>query len=108
MIESIKADLKPTADDLRATPFGQFEYQLVQFPVANTDVAIKHRLVVPYPGQICYSVMQQDAAGSVYHNSGATRAKWGNNTIFLRASAPMTALIMLTTAVNAAPTQFRE
>lgn len=108
IVDPIKADLRPSADDLRATPFGQFEYKLVTFGVADTDVAVAHRLTPPFPFQICYRVLQQSAAGSVYYDATATRRPWTQGTIFLRASAPMTAVILLTTPVNTIATQFRE
>lgn len=104
----IRADLRPAADDLRATPFGQFEYKLVTFATADTDTMVTHRLTPPAPMQVCYRVVQQSAAGSVYYDASATRRPWTQNMMLLRASAPMTAVLLLTTPVNTIATQFRE
>jgi len=67
----------------------------VEFTGAGLDVGIFHELCAGDPWQVCWDVMQQSAAGSIYQDTTVTRRAWGRDVAFLRASAPMVANIRL-------------
>lgn len=76
----------------RGSPIGQYEYQVVTFPVAGVDVRIRHELkAVPYT-QVYYMVIQQDAPASIYHSSFEA---WDQNHIALRSDTSGTTATLL-------------
>lgn len=89
------------ATSLTQLPFGRFEYVRVAFGTANTDMAVEHHLQAPSPNQVCYIVVQQSAAGSVYVDNSVTRRLWTSTAIYLRSNtANLIATLLLFTPVN--------
>ena len=83
---------------LRGSPFAQYHRVEVTFNVTpGVDTTIPHTLKTVDPDSVEYTLLGQDQAGSVYHDTSATRKPWGTNFIVLRASvASLQATLLLT------------
>lgn len=70
---------------LAATPFTDFEFVDVTFPVgANTDKDIRTTLTPDDPNNIDYLVIRADRACAVYHDQSGTRRVWQRGYVVLR------------------------
>jgi hypothetical protein len=71
----------------RTSPFGQFEIKtLTMAATANVDTAITHNLKPILPTDVGYIIIQQNAAGDVYHDLSVGHREWTSSTIYLRST----------------------
>src|SRR3990167_6637047 len=89
------AQLNTFVDPERRLPHTRYEYVTVTFPLANEDRDIAHLLNPLDPETIKYQVTQQSAPAVIYQDLSGTRRPWERTHIFLRASQPTTAIILL-------------
>lgn len=95
----------PTEQLRRRTDTSRWEIVTVTFDTADQDTVIPHRLPIADPESVNYQLLRGTAAGYLYHNGAPTRRPWGRGYIIIRASAPMTADIRLSTASEDARTR---
>lgn len=85
-----------------AQAFSRFEYVNVTFAAADQDVDIPHTLKPGYNEEVRYLVVRQSAPAGIYQDLGPTRRPWQRTHIFLRASIPTTArLLLVLESINA-------
>lgn len=86
-------------DLLPRLPFANAQFVDVTFPSgADTDLVISHTLKTARPNEVRYLVVTQEAAGSIYRDTSATRRAWGSNYIILRSNtASLAARLLLFT-----------
>lgn len=81
------------------SPSRQWRVVTVTFPsTANTDMDIRHDMVVSNPEHVTYQVLQSAQPVLVYHDRSSDRVPWTNGLVRLRAtaaSAQVTLLLMV-------------
>ena len=95
--EKTTPGIKPTItlDPENRLPHGKYEYHIVRFTVADDDVIVPHKLNPTNAEEIFYYVVKTSGPGVVYQDLSSTRRPWQRDHIFLRASAPVVAQILL-------------
>lgn len=76
-------------------PFAQWEVVSVTFATPGADVDITHSLSPAAASDIRYIPLKQSAAGSIYEDTTGTRKTWRPGLIYLRASAALSADLLL-------------
>jgi hypothetical protein len=79
----------------KRVPFAQWEVVQVTFTAPDTDLDIRHSLRPTTPDGIRYIPLRQTAAGSIYEDMTGARQAWQSGLIYLRASAALTADLLL-------------
>lgn len=78
-----------------SSPFTRFSFHTVTFADADTDTLVEHDLAPLLAEDVRYVVLGLSAASSIYHDQSTTRRLWERDGIYLRASAPVTAELLL-------------
>ena len=78
-----------------ASPFSRYEYVEVVFGTADFDTLVEHDLAPAYGDDVRYLVVGLSGEAVVYHDQSATRRPWETGYIYLRATAPVTAQLLL-------------
>lgn len=86
----------PTLDPENRLPAQRYEYVVVTFDTADLDVTIPHSLRPVNPEEVMFTVARLSGASVVYQDLSATRKPWQRGHIFLRASVPVGAVLLLT------------
>lgn len=83
----VEQEVRYLDEDMRkATPAAQYTYVDVTFGSANADHDIVHALRPADPDALDYQVVRADRATSIYHDTSASRKRWGKGYVILRSS----------------------
>jgi hypothetical protein len=89
-------EIRKANEQQRTVPFGQVEFvSLTMAENADTDTAVRHHLHPESESKVGYIVIQQSAAGSVYHDITPTRRVWATDTIYLRSNVASLRVVLL-------------
>lgn len=78
-----------------ASPFTRYEFVDVSFDTADLDTLVAHTLAPTQGDDVRYIVVGISGAATIYHDQSTTRRPWQQGHIYLRASAPVTAQLLL-------------
>ena len=80
------------------SPIAQYQLVEVVFPATpDTDLLVRHGLMVENPYDVYFQPVRQSTAGSVYEDVTPGRRAWASNYIVLRSDvASWTGTLMLT------------
>lgn len=84
-----------TLDPENRLPVQRFQYVEVLFRAGGQDVEIKHRLAPVNAEEVRYKICRLSAPAVIYQDLTPTRKPWQRSHIFLRASQPVAARILL-------------
>lgn len=89
-----------TLDPENRLPFARYQFVNVTFETADEDMAIKHRLNPVNAEEVMYIVTRLTSGADIYQDVSPTRKPWQRSHIFLRASAPTAATLLLCISAN--------
>lgn len=91
--EGIKGHL--TLDPENRLPHARYRYVKVRFEVADQDVAVVHTLAPVNPEDVQYEATKVSAPAVIFNDQSPDRKKWQRNVIYLRASEPCVATVLI-------------
>ena len=84
-----------TLDPENRLPVARYQYVNVRFTTADQDTDIRHDLNPINPEQVRYKICMKTAGAVIYQDMSPTRKPWQRTHIWLRASKPVAARILL-------------